>query len=77
VWWSEVEHDGSESEKEYFLPWRGMIQWFRGQPEFVDSAFVRIGDREALSDLPRGRKALRSQDVYYLAWLWDSLSVVV
>jgi hypothetical protein len=53
VWWSEVEYDGSESEANYFTPWRAMIRWFRGRREFVDSAFVRIGDTRALWALPR------------------------
>ena len=52
VWWSEVEDDGAESEADYFVPWRAMIQWFNGRPEFVSSAFVRIGDREALWNSP-------------------------
>ena len=48
TWWSEVLYDGSESGVEYFVPWRAMIKWFRSQAAFVDSAFVRIGDSEAL-----------------------------
>lgn len=55
VWWSEVEDDGSESEDDYFVPWRAMIRWFRDRPEFADSAFVRVGDREALWGVPRDR----------------------
>jgi hypothetical protein len=53
VWWSEVEYDGSESEPEYFLPWRAMIRWFQSRPEFVNSWFVRIGHNRDLSKLPR------------------------
>ncbi|QVL30717.1 hypothetical protein KIH39_17905 [Telmatocola sphagniphila] len=53
VWWSEVEEDGSESDPEYFLPWREMIQWFRNRPEFVDTRFVRIGHDRDLWELPR------------------------
>lgn len=52
-WWAEVEQDGSESEAEYFVPWRSMIRWFRERPEFASTAFVRIGDRGALWELPR------------------------
>jgi hypothetical protein len=52
VWWSEVEYDGSESEPDYFVPWRTMIKWFQGRPEFVETCFVRINSRD-LSDLPR------------------------
>lgn len=52
VWWSEVEADGAESDPDYFAPWRAMLGWFSEQPEFVSAAFVRIGDRQALSDLP-------------------------
>jgi hypothetical protein len=29
--------------------WRRLINWFRGRPEFTDSAFVEIGDELALS----------------------------
>jgi hypothetical protein len=53
IWWSEVQRDGAESGPEYFLPWRRLIQWFRGQPEFADAAFVRVGDAGALEELPR------------------------
>jgi hypothetical protein len=53
VWWSEVEYDGSESEPGYFDPWRAMIRWFRGRPEFVDTCFARIGHNRDLWDLPR------------------------
>lgn len=53
VWWGEVEADGSESGEDYFAPWRAMVRWFRENPAFVDAAFARIGDREALWNLPR------------------------
>jgi hypothetical protein len=53
VWWSEVEHDGSESEPEYFLPWKAMIRWFHSREEFVDTCFVRIGHDRDLWELPR------------------------
>jgi hypothetical protein len=43
LWWSEVQSDGRESDERYFIPWRAMIRWFRNKPEFIDSAFVRIG----------------------------------
>jgi hypothetical protein len=33
---------------EYFKPWKAMMAWFKSRPEFVDTAFIRIGDREAL-----------------------------
>lgn len=55
VWWSEVEADGAGSGEGYFRPWRAMIRWFGGRPEFVDTAFVRVGDERALWDLPRDR----------------------
>ena len=51
TWWEEVQSDGSESGDEYFGPWRKMIEWFHSQPELTDSAFVRIGDQEDLSNL--------------------------
>ena len=52
-WWSEVKFDGSESGAAYFRPWRKMIQWFGKRPEFKRSAFIRIGDRQALWTIPR------------------------
>jgi hypothetical protein len=51
VWWSEVTYDGSESGEHYLRPWRAMIRWFREQPAFADTAFIRIGDRRALWDV--------------------------
>ncbi|HZZ78950.1 MAG TPA: hypothetical protein VFE62_10555 [Gemmataceae bacterium] len=51
TWWSEVKHDGSESGDEYFLPWRAMMKWFRNQPDFLDTAFVRIGDCGELQEI--------------------------
>jgi hypothetical protein len=51
AWWSEVTYDGSECGEVYLCPWRAMIRWFREQPAFVDTAFVRIGDRRALWDV--------------------------
>jgi hypothetical protein len=56
IWWSEVEFDGSESEPDYFVPWRNMIRWFQGRQEFKDRAFIRIGDGEFVppEQLPAG-----------------------
>ena len=51
IWWSEVLDDGEESEEDDFVPWRAMIEWFRNQEAFVDSAFVRIGDYDDMEDL--------------------------
>jgi hypothetical protein len=48
IWWSEVEYDGSESASPYFQPWKSMIAWFNNRPEFIDTAFIRIGDRNEL-----------------------------
>ncbi len=65
VWWSEVLYDSSDMEVEeqekYLHPWRMLINWFKNQPEFVSTAFVRIGDYEALRGLqedlwPEGTK---------------------
>ena len=52
VWWSEVLCDGEESGPDYFVPWREMSAWFKQQPAFVGTAFVRIGDQEELFHLP-------------------------
>lgn len=55
VWWSEVLYDASELETEerekYLHPWRVLIEWFKGQPNFVSTAFIRIGDYRELHDL--------------------------
>ena len=53
VWWAEVEQDGASSGDDYLVPWRAMVGWFREQPEFVATAFVRIGDGAALGRTPR------------------------
>jgi hypothetical protein len=50
VWWSEVSTECAGRSRDLY-PWRTLIHWFATQPEFVDSAFVRIGDFKALSNL--------------------------
>ena len=50
-WWAAVEQDGEESEDDYFVTWRTMIQWFSVRPEFTSSAFVQIGDYRSLHHL--------------------------
>jgi hypothetical protein len=45
--------------EDYLRPWRGLSAWFNGQAELRDSAFVMIGDYDALhaldrSEFPRG-----------------------
>jgi hypothetical protein len=52
VWWSEVLADGDGQPDAYFAPWRTLMAWFAHQ-DFVDSAFVRIGDYGALLALDR------------------------
>lgn len=52
IWWSEVVADG-EGDGRYLYPWRSLIHWFRTQPEFIDSAFVRIGDWQSLNEADR------------------------
>lgn len=47
-WWKEVEQDGEESPAEYFQPWHKMMDWFAAQHDFIDCAFVRIGDSALL-----------------------------
>ena len=62
TWWKEVEDDGGAftgaEREEYLRPWRALIHWFGGRPEFKDTAFVRIGDPDALfrerSSYPEG-----------------------
>lgn len=36
----------------YLRPWRKMIRWFSRQSQFVDCAFISIGDPVQLSKLP-------------------------
>jgi hypothetical protein len=62
VWWSEVLRDGEGQPDAYFAPWRALAEWFRQRPELQDSAFVRIGEYEALlalsaSDYPEGTES--------------------
>jgi hypothetical protein len=40
-------------QEEHLRPWRAMIGWFRARSEFRDSAFVMIGDYDALHSLER------------------------
>lgn len=61
VWWAEV-LDQCAGQSRDLLPWRNLIQWFNTQPEFVDKAFVRIGEFRSLNnieddDLPPGTTA--------------------
>jgi hypothetical protein len=55
VWWSELIYDVSDldlnTREKHLRPWRGMLQWFREQPELKDAAFVRIGEYELLNVL--------------------------
>jgi hypothetical protein len=71
TWWSEVLRDASVPEEDrealkeygievvepevYLRPWRALVQWFHEQPAFKDSAFVRIGDYDALHDLEKNQ----------------------
>lgn len=54
VWWQDVvgwfnEEDLDEDERsEYVKPWRALLAWFKECPDFTQTAFVRIGDRNAL-----------------------------
>jgi len=49
--------DGEEDEdpapyfEAFVSVWRGMVRWFTGRPEFVDTAFVAIGDYDRFRDL--------------------------
>lgn|SRR5262245_10049926 len=52
VWWREVALDGVESDPSYFTPWHAMSAWFKQQPAFTATAFVRIGDPKDLHRLP-------------------------
>ncbi|MDR0235848.1 hypothetical protein [Acinetobacter sp.] len=59
IWWNEVEQDGEESPESYFEPWQNMRAWFNQQQDFIDSAFIRIGDATLLEqiddkDYPKG-----------------------
>lgn len=53
IWWNEVMSDGFECGDEYLEPWKAMMAWFRGRNEFIDAAFIRIGDSQALWKLDR------------------------
>ena len=52
VWWSEVlAYLRDSPDPSALRPWRQLTAHFRGRPDYVDSAFVRIGDYEALHEL--------------------------
>jgi hypothetical protein len=51
TWWKEMLLDGEAQEESYFAPWQALMAWFGRQKAFVDSAFVRVGDRTALDQL--------------------------
>jgi hypothetical protein len=57
-WWAEVEADAGalsgEEHETYLRPWRALIRWFGARPELKDSAFIRIGEYDALNELDRG-----------------------
>lgn len=53
LWWKEVEQDGEESPPSYFEPWKKMKEWFTQQNDFIDSAFIRIGDAMQLEQIDR------------------------
>ena len=47
----EQDEDGDDQPSVDLRAWRKMIAWFKARPEFRDTAFVRIGDYEALQEL--------------------------
>jgi hypothetical protein len=49
-WWGEATYGGDMGGVDELAPWRAMMRWFRNQQEFVDVAFVSIGDG-SLNDL--------------------------
>lgn len=51
IWWQEVEQDGEESSPDYFQPWHNMMSWFKAQNDFIDCAFIRIGDANLLEKI--------------------------
>jgi hypothetical protein len=53
LWWKEVEQDGEESPPSYFKPWQNMLDWFVQQSDFIDSAFVCIGNASQLEQIDR------------------------
>lgn len=59
-WWSQVRMCARESAygedresaiEAYLAVWRNLLRWFRDQPEFVDTAYVAIGDFDQLDAL--------------------------
>ena len=51
LWWLQEEEDG-DPDAPNMQRWKDLIRWFRDHPEFVDSAYVRIGDNLENSDIP-------------------------
>lgn len=50
-WWSQKE-EGNEPDDPYLERWRTLIRWFQARPEFVESAYIRIGDNLEMAPLP-------------------------
>ena len=51
TWWEIVAAESGD-EDAYLRPWQAMIRWFRERLEFVDTAFVQIGEATALWQVP-------------------------
>jgi len=49
--------EGGGHSREFLDTWRALVRWFRECPEFKDSAFVKIGDYDALRKLLRDKTA--------------------
>ena len=62
IWWSEVWSDSEDEDEakheERLKPWRAMSAWFKSQSEFSETAFVRIGDMQALWKLEENKELL-------------------
>jgi hypothetical protein len=49
--------EGARPSEKFLGTWRALVRWFRERPEFKDSAFVKIGDYDALRQLMRDKPA--------------------
>ena len=70
-WWGEATYDGEIDEPERLAPWKALARWFCDHPEFIDSAFVSIGEG-SLDRLPKDALPLEAE---YPGSIWPRLAL--
>ncbi len=51
AWWLSIKDMEDEENPNYLEPWQAMIAWFGGRAEFIDTAFVCVGESSLLMAL--------------------------